>query len=173
MSSSPTSIILLTSLYKVLFPLFWTPARGIYYHHPCYWSNIYRQNGWVVYVAGLRHQSRLWLGFKSNSCHFIDIPKESIVSCILNTCTLYHLPLSMLMTTKYTSKTAELSKVLVYGTSHFCGVGWVPLQSFYWHSYTKSCFLYFGLLHMVFPTIIHAIDQQYTGKMAEWSMSLA
>eukprot|EP00493_Phyllostaurus_siculus_P011318 UN11476 len=37
----------------------------------------------------------MWRGFKSHSSHFVDIPKQSIVSCILNTCTWYHLPSSI------------------------------------------------------------------------------
>ena len=37
--SSPTTVILLTFLYKVLFSLFWTPAHGIFYHHPFYWTH--------------------------------------------------------------------------------------------------------------------------------------
>ena len=50
MGSSPTPVILLTFLYKVLIPLYWTPGRGIFYHHQCYWPhNI--QAGWL---SGLR-----------------------------------------------------------------------------------------------------------------------
>ncbi len=39
MGSRPTLVILLTFLYKILFPVFWTPARGIYYHPECYWPH--------------------------------------------------------------------------------------------------------------------------------------
>ena len=47
----PTLVILLTFLYEVLFPLFWTPAHVIFYHDTCYWPhNI--QAGWL---SGLRH----------------------------------------------------------------------------------------------------------------------
>ncbi len=35
--SSPTPVILLTFLKKVLFPLFLTPAYCVMYHYPCYW----------------------------------------------------------------------------------------------------------------------------------------
>ncbi len=34
--SSPTPVSLLTLLYEVLFPLFQTPAHGIFYHHQYY-----------------------------------------------------------------------------------------------------------------------------------------
>ena len=42
---SPTPFILLTFLYKVLFPLFWSPAHGIFYHHPGYWPQKI-ETGW-------------------------------------------------------------------------------------------------------------------------------
>ncbi len=37
--SSITPVILMKFLLKVLFPLFWTPANGIFYPNPCYWSH--------------------------------------------------------------------------------------------------------------------------------------
>ena len=174
MGSSPTPVSLLTFLYKVWFPVFWTTAHGIYYHHSCYWpQNIqagwlsglrhwfnasftsmewvrvplqsfcwhsytkycflyfkhlhmvsstiihaidfktYRQDGRVVWGASLMHQS-LWLrGFESHICHSVNIPLQSIVSFILNTCTWYLLPSSMLLTTQHTSRMVEWSKALV------------------------------------------------------------
>ena len=73
----------------------------------------YRQNGRVVEGDGLRINS-LWLcGFESHSKNIVDIPKESIISFILNTCIWCHLPLSILMTKKHTGKMAEWSMVLV------------------------------------------------------------
>ncbi len=145
--------MLLTFLYKVLFPVLWTPAHGIFYHYPFYWHhNIqagwpsgmrhwfkasvnlvpwdqdpllsfmltsytkscflyfenlqmvssliihafdckkYRQDGRVVRGAGLRHQSHGWRGFVTHPCYVVDIPIQSIVSFILNTCTCYLLP---------------------------------------------------------------------------------
>ena len=85
--SSPFPVILLTFLYKVLFPVFEhihmvssTTIHAIDF-------TTYRQDGRVVYSAGLRHQSLRWRGFKSHSCHYVDITIQSIVSCILNTCT--------------------------------------------------------------------------------------
>ena len=174
MGWSPSPVILLTFLYKLLFLLFWTAAHGIFYRHLCCWPNNmqagwlsglrrcfkapdtslvlvrvpllsycrhfytkycflyfehmhivystiihaidhkkYRQDGRVVWGAGLRHQSLRWCGFEFHSCHFVDIPIQSIVSFILNTCTWYLLPISMLLTRKHTSNTAEWSKLLV------------------------------------------------------------
>ena len=72
-----------------------------------------RQNGAVVYVSGLRHQSFLWRGFESNSCHFDDILTQSIVSFILNTCTWYLLSSSVLLTKQHASRMAEWSKALL------------------------------------------------------------
>ena len=84
----------------------------------------YRQNGRVVEGDGLRIKS-LWLrGFESHSKNLVDIPKESIISFILNTCIWCHLPLSILMTKKHTGKMAEWSMVLVKGTSQFGDMGW-------------------------------------------------
>ena len=153
MGSSPTQVIFLTFLYKVLFPIIWTPAHGIFYHHACHrlhniqagwpsglrrwfkalvtrvalvgvpllsfsWhsytksyflyfeplhmvsSNIihaidlktYRQDGQVVWGASLRHHSLRCRGVESYSCHFVDIPIQSIISCILNIWRLYLIP---------------------------------------------------------------------------------
>ena len=92
--SIPFPVILMTFLYKVLFPLFLTPTPCIFYHYPCY-SPHNIQAGWL---SGLRHQSLQLRGFVSHSCYFDAIPIQSIVSCILNTCTLYLLPSSMLLT---------------------------------------------------------------------------
>ncbi len=64
--------------------------------------------------------------FKSHSCHFVDISTQSIVSCILNTCTWYLSPSSMLLTSKHRGRMAEWSKSLVQGTSHFRGLGSSP-----------------------------------------------
>ncbi len=86
----------------------------------------YRWDGHVVWSAGLRHQSLQWRGFVSHSCHFVDIPIQSIVSFILNTCTWYLLSLFRLLTTKHTGRMAEWSKALFLGTSHFGGVGSSP-----------------------------------------------
>ena len=71
-----------------------------------------RQVGRVVFGAGLRHQSLQWRGFVSHSCYFVEIPIQSIVSCILNTCTWYLLPSSMPFTTQHTGRMAGWSKWL-------------------------------------------------------------
>ena len=64
----------------------------------------------------------VWVPFLSFSWHSY----KSIVSCILNTCTWYLLPSSMLLNTQHTGRMAEWSKALVLGTSHFGGVGSSP-----------------------------------------------
>ena len=61
-------------------------------------NTTYRQNGWVVYVAGLRLQSLLLRGFKTNSYHLCWHPIQNIVSLISNNCTWYLVPSSMLLT---------------------------------------------------------------------------
>ena len=73
----------------------------------------YRQDGRVVGGAGLRRLSLWWFWFESHSCHFVDIPIQSIVFCILNTCTWYYLPSSMLLTIQHTERMAEWSEALV------------------------------------------------------------
>ena len=120
----------------------------------------YRQDGWVEWTAGFRHQSLWWRGFESYHCHFVDIPKESIVSFILYTCSWCYLHSSMQLTTKHTGRMAEWYKELVYGIRHFDGVGSSPTPDILSHCYTKYCFLYFEHLHMVSPTIIHAIEHR-------------
>ncbi len=100
-------------LYKVLFPLLWTPAHGIFYHNPFYWSH----NIQAEWLSGLNRrlslQWFLWRGFKSHSCHFLNIPIQNIISCILNTCTWYLLSSSRLLTRKHTGRMAEWLKALV------------------------------------------------------------
>ena len=111
--SSPTIVILLTFLKKVLFPLFWTPAHGVIYTHPCNWpQNI--QAGWL---SGIRS----WFTALDTSMAWVRVPLltfcriaiQSIASFILNTCTWYLLPSSMQLTTQHTGRMAEWSKVLV------------------------------------------------------------
>ena len=73
----------------------------------------YRQDCREEWGAGFRHQSLRWRRVESYSYDLVDIPKEIIVSIILNTCTWCHLPLSMLLTSKQTGRMAVWSKVLV------------------------------------------------------------
>ena len=72
----------------------------------------YRQDGRVVYGAGLGHQSLWWHGLESNSSHFVNIAIQSIVSFILNLCKWYLLPSSMLLTSKHTGGIAEWYETL-------------------------------------------------------------
>ena len=125
----------------------------------------YRQDGQVVYSAGLRKQS-LWLRwFESHSCHFVDIPIQSIVSFFLNRFPVFWTPAHDIfyhpacyrlhnIQAGWPTGLRRWFKALV---TRVALVG-VPLLSFSWHSYTKSYFLYFEHLHMVSSTIIHAID---------------
>ena len=164
MGLSPTSVIFLIFLKRVLFPLFWKAAHGVIYHYPCYWPQnkqarwpcgqscwfkapvtsvalvwvplltfsrhcytkycilyiehlqmvsstiihaidhtTYRQDGRVVWGAGLRHQELWWCGFQAYSSQYYDIPIQSIVSFILNTCTWYLLPFHGIDHTTYTA----------------------------------------------------------------------
>ena len=75
----------------------------------------YRQDGRVVWGDGLWAPvtSVAWVPFPL--LLFCDIPIQSIVSFILNTCKLYLLPLSILLTTKHTGRMVEKYEALVYG----------------------------------------------------------
>ena len=55
------------------------------------------------------YQSLWWRGFESQSCHFVEIPIKSIVSCNLYSCRWYLLPSSMLFTTKHTGRMGSWS----------------------------------------------------------------
>ena len=130
----------------------------------------YRQDGWVEWTAGFRHQSLWWRGFESYHCHFVDIPKESIVSFILNTCTWCYLHSSMQLTTKHTGRMAEWYKELVYGTRHFDGVGSSPTPV------SLLTFLY-EVLFPLFETSAHGIfyhNQYYwpQNTQAGWLIGL-
>ncbi len=84
---SPTPDILSTLLYKLLYPLYWTPANDIFYHHPCYWpQNI--QAGWP---SGIRRCSRapvtLVAWVRDQHLSFFVIPVQNYVSCFFFTYT--------------------------------------------------------------------------------------
>ena len=120
------SSILLEFLYKVLFPVIWTPVDGIYYHHEGY-SPYNIQAEWPTGMRPwLKAQVTPVAWVQVLHLIFFDNPEESIVPLILNACKSCHLPLSMLLTTKHTNKIDEWSKVLVNCTSHFGGVGFSP-----------------------------------------------
>ncbi len=124
----------------------------------------YRQNGWVVYVAGLRHQWLGWFGSESHSSRCVNIPIipiQSILSFILKTCTLYLLPLSMLLTTKYTGRMAKWSKLLVWGISHFGGEGSTPSPVI------LLTFLY-KVLFPIFWKLAHGIFYHHTCHWPEY-----
>ncbi len=205
----------MTFLNKVLFPVFWTPAHGIFYPNPCYGSHIiqaewlsglcqrpkasvtslagvqdpflsfmltsytkncflyfqylhmvsfsiihaidlktYRQDGREDWGAGFRHQSLQWHGFESYSCHFANIPKESIVSIILNTYTWCHLQFSMLLTKNIQEGWPIVMKRWFMGNSHFGGVGSIPLPVI------LLTFLY-KVLFPLFLTPTHGIFYYY------------
>ena len=82
MGSSPTLVILLTILYKVLLPFF----EHLHMVSPTIINAIehttYRQDGRVVLGADLRRRSLYWRGFESQSCHFVEITIKSLVSLI-------------------------------------------------------------------------------------------
>ncbi len=122
---SPTPFILLTFLYRIFCPLFWTPAH--------------------VFFAII---------------HTIDIPIQSILSCILNTCRWYLLTSWMLW--PHNIQAGLLSGLRRWFNTPVTLMAWIRvlLLSFCWHSYTKICSLKFEHLHMVSSTIIHAIDHK-------------
>ncbi len=136
----------------------------------------YRQDGWAVHVAGLRLQSFLLRRFKFPSSHFVDIPIKRIVSCFLYTCTWYHLPSSMLLTSNKQARWPEWYEAMVYGHQS------LRYRGFETHSCHLLTFLY-NLLLPLFWTPAHGIsfhhpwcnwpDNIQTGwRMAEWSYAL-
>ncbi len=90
----------------------------------------YRQDGGVERGTCLTYQSVRLCWFKTYSYHFVEIPKEGIVSIILNTCTWCHLPLSMLLTSKQTGRMAEWYEALL---SMHQSLRWCGFQSNSWH----------------------------------------
>ncbi len=160
MGSSPTPVVLLTFLYKVLFPLFWTSAHGIYYHHECYWVHKL-QAGWPSglrrwFMAAFSLMEWVWVPLLSFCLHsYIKVffhvfwtPAHGIF---------YHHPCYW---PKYI-QAGWKSGLMCWFKAQFISMELVrvPLLSIYLHSYTKYCFVYFEHLHIVTSSIINAIDQ--------------
>ena len=124
----------------------------------------YRQDGRVVFGAGLRHQSLQWRGFVSHSCYFVEIPIQSIVSCILNTCTWYLLPSSMPLSTQHTGRMAEQSLRWHGFESNSCHFVDITIQSIV-SCILNSC----TLCHLPLSMLL---TKKQTGKMAMWSKLL-
>ncbi len=68
--SSPTPVILLKFLYKLLLQVFWTPAHVIFEHHPCHWS-------WNI-QAGLPSGLRRWFETPVTSVAWVRVQLLSI-----------------------------------------------------------------------------------------------
>ena len=132
----------------------------------------YRQDGWVVWTAGFRHQSLWSRRFEFYHCHFVDLSIQSIVSFILNTCICCHLPLSMLLTSKHTAKMAMWYEALVKGTSNFDSVGSRPTPVIFMTFLYKVLFpLFWTPAHGIFYHSMLLITQ-HTGRMADLSNAL-
>ena len=120
----------------------------------------YRHNYWVVYVAGLRLQSLLLRGFKSDSCTFLTLLYKVLFPLFWKHAhgIFYHF-LCYWPQNQQAGWPSGMRRWFP-GTSLFGAVGSSPTPVIFWHSYTMYCFLYFEHLHMVSPTTIHAIDHK-------------
>ncbi len=145
----------LHSYIKVFFHVFWTPAHDICYIYTCYWQQKIQARWPSSLKCWFKAPVTLGCGLESHSCDFVDIPIQSIVSYILNTCTWYLLPSSMLLITQHTGRMTEWCKVLIKGTRHFAGVGSRPNPVIFMR------FLY-KVLFPVFWTPSHGIFNHYS-----------
>ena len=161
--SNLTLVILLKFLYKVLFPLFWTAAHGIFYHNPCYWPQ-YIQAGWL---SGMRRwfkalvTSLAWvqvplLSFCLHSYTFLYIPILFLVFWTPAHGVIYHYPC-------YWQQNIEVRWLCslwcwLKGRVTAVALVWVKLLTFCRRCYTKYCILYIEHLQMVSFTSIHTID---------------